>query len=434
MASCTVALYGCGSSSDAQRPDVEENAILSRTSRDTYTCRVERPHTLYEPTQNGMRGPSLAVTSASAAFLAHIDNPFPYPEPVDDPQMFVAPIGLDGALGTRTVPDDRNANAWGAPSLTKYGDGLAVAWFDESTLRVAALDANGAVAKGPVPVPETPIQDPYGTRPQLVEGADGSLAVVYASQAALGAGDTELRIVMLDDGLAPKAPSRAIAEMPGGYAFHFNVVATQTGYALVRTGKNGERFDVHFETLDAAGNAAGTPQLITREGPGSKPFGFFETPMLGLLPVAGGFLTSWVEYFDRSTVVRVARLDESGALKESPVLLSNSEDAVDVVEPQLLRFGAAAALLTARGSHIFECGGCVPDHRIELVLVDPETLDPLSDVVSVEHAAISPEFRASGGLLGRDAVVVGAKILSAHLQQYHTTANVGSATFACDPR
>jgi hypothetical protein len=413
---------------------VEDDAILSRTSRGTYTCRVERPHALYEPTQNGMRGPSLAVTSAGEAFLAHIDNPFPYPEPVDDPQMFVAPIGLDGALGTRTVPDDRNASAWGAPSITKYGDGLAIAWFDESTLRVAALDANGAVTKGPAPVPGAPIQDPYGTRPQLVEGTDGSLAVVYASQAAPGAADTELRVVMLDEDLVQNAPSRTIAEMPGGYAFHFNLVATQAGYALVRTGKDGDRFNVYFETLDAAGNTLGTPQLVTKEGPGSKPFGFFETPMLGLLPAAGGFLTSWVEYFDRSTVVRVARLDESGALKESPVLLSNSEDAVDVVEPQFLRFGDEVALLTARGSHIFECGGCVPDHRIELVLVDPETLDPLSDVVSVEHVALSPEFRASGGLLGRDAIVVGARILSAHLQQYHTTANVGSATFACDPR
>lgn len=379
LAPCTVALSGCGSSSDAQRPDEEANAILSRTSRGTYTCRVERPHALYEPTQNGMRGPSLAVTSAGKAFLAHIDNPFPYPEPVDDPELFVAPIGVDGAVGSRTLLDARNTGVWGPPAIATRGDGLAVAWFDESTLKVAALDANGAVAKGPVPLPGAQVQDTYGLRPQLAEGPDGSLAIVYTSFASPNAGNTELRVVMLDENLVQKASFRRITEMPGGRIYSFNLVATQAGFALVRTELNDRRFDVYAEMLDTAGNTTGTPQLVTQKGPGTQTFGSFETPMLGLLPVAGGFLTSWVEHLGRSTVVRVARLDESGALKESPVLLSNSEDAVDVVEPQFLRFGDAVALLTARGKHIFECGGCVPDHRIELVLIDPETLDPLSD-------------------------------------------------------
>jgi hypothetical protein len=57
----------------------------------------------------------------------------------------------------------------------------------------------------------------------------------------------------------------------------------------------------------------------------------------------------------------------------------------------------AVGLMWARGSHIYVCAGCVPDHSIEFVVLDPDDLVPLSDVLK-----ISP---AEGGLLRRSAAV-----------------------------
>jgi len=130
--------------------------------------------------------------------------------------------------------------------------------------------------------------------------------------------------------------------------------------------------------------------------------------------------------------VQVVPLDHEGSPTDGPVSLRQAEDAIDEVEPSLVPFGEVIAVLWARGSHIFECGGCTPDHRIDLLLIDPHTLDPLSDVVSVARTAISGGFQPSGGLLARDQVVLGSQILTAYHQQYHTTADLASAAFACE--
>jgi hypothetical protein len=215
------------------------------------------------------------------------------------------------------------------------------------------------------------------------------------------------------------------------------VVAAGGGYAFAWTGLFGETMEsqgVSFVTVDATGaERAPAHRIAAADGRQVVAFGF-DTMMVGLTETADGFLASWVEHAGRYSVVQVVPLDPEGSPTDSPVSLRQAEDAVDEVEPALLRFGDAVAVLWARGSHIFECGGCTPDHRIDLVLIDPHTQDPLSEVVSVERTAISAEFQASGGLLARDQVALGSKILTAYHQQYHTTADLASATFSCEAK
>jgi hypothetical protein len=87
------------------------------------------------------------------------------------------------------------------------------------------------------------------------------------------------------------------------------------------------------------------------------------------------------------------------------------------------------ALFWARGSHIYLCGGCVPDHRIDLLLIDPRTLNPVSNVVSVTNGG-APN---AGGLLRRAVAVVGSSLLTTFNLTFHTWATAGSATFVCEP-
>jgi hypothetical protein len=87
-------------------------------------------------------------------------------------------------------------------------------------------------------------------------------------------------------------------------------------------------------------------------------------------------------------------------------------------------FGDALALLWARGSHIYICGGCIPDHDLHAVLIDPESLTPLSNVVKVgaEH----------GGLLRRQTLVQESDLLAAFEIMFHTNSYPAFAAFHCE--
>jgi hypothetical protein len=160
--------------------------------------------------------------------------------------------------------------------------------------------------------------------------------------------------------------------------------------------------------------------------------GGFEEATNALLPNGDGFLAAWTEArraqsSGAGSVVRVARLDGRGnRLGEAASMRSFKAD-IDEVEPSLVPFGDAVAVLWGRGSHIYICGGCVPDHSIDLVLIDPATLAPLSNVVSLTNGG---DPRA-GGLLRHRSAIVGTSLLVPYLLTFHVYASLGSAAFEC---
>ena len=111
-----------------------------------------------------------------------------------------------------------------------------------------------------------------------------------------------------------------------------------------------------------------------------------------------------------------------------PPALRAPADSIDEVEPSLVRLGDAVGVLWARGSHIYLCGGCRPDHRVDMLLVDPTDLTPLSDVVSVTNGGAMGD----GGLLSRQLAVLGKSLLMAYRLTFHVHNTPGSATFECD--
>src|SRR6185436_18251059 len=128
-------------------------------------------------------------------------------------------------------------------------------------------------------------------------------------------------------------------------------------------------------------------------------------PTNALVRAGDGFVAAWIEGRRGSfqepgsggSVVRLARLDGAGQRLGPPVSLRPYQAEVDEVEPTLVPFGEALAVLWGHGSHIYSCAGCHPDHRIDLMLIDPATLTPVSNVVSIDNGG-APR---AGGLLRR---------------------------------
>jgi len=89
-------------------------------------------------------------------------------------------------------------------------------------------------------------------------------------------------------------------------------------------------------------------------------------------------------------------------------------------------WGDALALLWGRGTHIYVCGGCVPDHSVNLVLIDPDTLSPRSNVAQVRPT--------QGGLVNRSHARSGETDLLMKVEvQFHTNFEPGFAAFHCEP-
>jgi hypothetical protein len=158
----------------------------------------------------------------------------------------------------------------------------------------------------------------------------------------------------------------------------------------------------------------------------------FGPASLSLLPVDGGYLAAWPEgapgTFEGQpmgafSVIRVARLDESGTLREAPVVVRAKVDDVDSIEPHLARFGSNVALSWSTGNHIYVCAGCVPDNKIELVVIDEETLAPVSNVVEL--------VPTSGGLLRRRIAVLGDDLASIFQITFHVHSETGTGAFRC---
>jgi hypothetical protein len=159
----------------------------------------------------------------------------------------------------------------------------------------------------------------------------------------------------------------------------------------------------------------------------------FHSNDLSILATASGYLAAWSEevYDDTGgevtgySIVRVLPIDASGSPIGSPALLSAPEDDVSIVEPRLARFGDTIALTWARGTIIYQCGGCMPDHRLELVLLDPDSLAPRSEVLTNLGQG------APSGLGHYDLVTSGAELMTAFQIEYHVSADPGTLSLRC---
>jgi hypothetical protein len=259
---------------------------------------------------------------------------------------------------------------------------------------------------------------------------------VYAPE--VGTGSREVRFAVLDSMGNVRAAPRALTAMPGAtFASPAPAIAaTTSGYAMIWRDPSSSAGGIDFASAGLTGAEAEARHRVSAPvGPGLVVGGVnsFESATNALLANGDGFLAAWIEgrqggdLHGAGSVVRVARLDGRGNRLGDASSLRSFQADVDEVEPSLVPFGDAVAVLWARGSHIYICGGCVPDHGIDLLLVDPATLTPLSNVVSLTNGG-DPR---GGGLLRHRAAVVGSSLLVPYLLTFHVYASLGSAAFDC---
>jgi hypothetical protein len=198
------------------------------------------------------------------------------------------------------------------------------------------------------------------------------------------------------------------------------------------------RGGIDFAKADAAGvETVGRKRISVTNAEGTVVGGAagFDQASNALLAVGGGYIAAWTEVkggfaSGASSEVRIVRLDASGVASGAPVPVRPGTADVDEVEPVLVKVGDAAAIAWGRGTHIYICGGCVPDHRIDVLPLDPADLTPLGPVVSLTNGATSPATKA-GGLLRKRVAVLGNDLLTVYELTFHVSDTPGSATFTC---
>ncbi len=408
---------GCGCSS---APGSDSTPILERAAG-SMTCRTVRKATSHSPRFFGREGHALASTRAGVAFLARAEGA--RKDAWDPPELalVVSSLGVDETFGPTSSPAPVKT---GPVALAPRGEGLALVFFDASQLRFTGLDASGKPTLAPGPGLAAADEQ---SRPQLVAGPAGGFGLVFTDAGSAG---RRVRFVALDADGKPLAEPRTLHEESSWANPAPSLTAGPEGYAVLWSSSSGSP-GVYFERLDAKGAELVAARRISRDQEGYVSGGAigFAQATTTLVAAGDGFVAAWPEAHEAekgaSSAIRVVRLDEAGEASESPVELRRRTDDIDEVEPMLVPFGSDVALFWGRGTHIYQCGGCVPDTSVEVVVLDPRSLDPKSSV-----AKVAIEDR--GGLLRRQVAVLGSTLLTTFEITFHTSADPGSAVFACE--
>jgi hypothetical protein len=439
------ALTACGGGGDGDGD--EPTPITERPSQERYQCRVARAVTDHAP-RVWYPAPQLVTTAAGTAFLTRLEgtpmpsNPFlPVPR-----EVLVSTMAADGSLGAPTRLASLDPNALTSFVAAPRGDGVAVVWGDVTSrgLSFAVIDGAGAVA-----VPERSIAAGEPDRSpailKLAAGADGGYAVAYEVQGELGV-SPELRLLVVAADGAPRGSPRTLATGPGDYYAGLapEIAAAPDGYAVVWRENHDMRGRIVFAKASLDGAEVIAPRAIsTTDRAGTSVGGGvgFSSPRLALLAQeGGGYLVAWNEAKEgnwmtssgAAAVVRLVRLDATGTRLGQPAAMRAGTNDVDEVEPSLVAWNDAVAVLWARGTHIYECGGCIPDHSIDLLLVDPVDLVPLGPVATVDPVPLIAGGPPVGGLLDRTVAAMGTSILTVFNVQFHVHHTSSSATFVCE--
>lgn len=430
-----------GNDAGGDAPGDNQTPITARTSRGSQQCRIVRDRTDHTP-RHWRASPAMVTTSGGSVYFARREAMSDTPIIPVAGQLLVGSFAADGSFGAPTVVTPAPASDVGALAAIPSGTGFAVVWVDGGKLRFGAFDANGASLAAPKDIAGG--MDPLVT-PKLAAGPDGGYGVIYAPQTAPN--QREVHFIVLDATGAVKSPVRRLDQ--AGPAPQFpalpapTIVAGATGYAMIWRDPRDGRGRIDFAKADASGGEliprrriSVTNAADTVVGGGSG----FEAPTNALIETSAGYLAAWTEAHRSQSLdqgawatVQLARLDASGTRQGAPVPMRAPTDSIDEVEPSLVRFGNAVGVMWARGSHIYICAGCVPDHRIDLLLIDPVDLTPLSNVISVTNGASATAGVKAGGLLRRQVAVQGNSLLTTYQLTFHVHATAGSATFACDP-
>ncbi len=406
--------------------------LTQRPVRGTLQCQITRNRTDHSP-RSWNSPPAMVTTTGGSTFLLR-------PEAINQgaPQLLAGTLNAAGILGTSTVVQGAAADV-GELAAAPRGAGFAAVFVEGTALRFAAFDGAGALVVQPKTV-FTGV-DTLSTVPSLAAGPDGGFGLVVTINT--GGDKREVRFVTLSaDGAARGTPRTLNA--PGAILPFVwpapSIVSDASGYAMIWRSPTEARGGIDFARVDVAGaETVARRRISVTSAVGTVVGGSagFDRATNALLAVDGGYIAAWAEAKqgalgdNASSEVRIVRLSASGVAQSAPVPLRAGVKDIDEVEPALVKIGRAAAVAWGRGTHIYICGGCVPDHRIDLLPIDPSDLTPLGNVVSVTNGGAAGA--KAGGLLRKQLAVTGTSVLATYQLTFHVSAAPGSAAFSCTP-
>jgi len=381
--------------------------LLERPVNDGYACELSEPLV------------QLELPWAGAAFVGGDSPVLFWSEP--ESAKIVGASFADGELGTPyTIRDTEGGVA--PPSVARNGARITLAWpeFDysgpetEYSLMIAQVDANGAVLTAAHALPGT-------------QGEPGSVEITAAGDGyglvwREGTATTNtLKFVRLDAEGAPLGTPKVLAEAQTIQLS--DLLALEDGFAVAFGQWVNDAYGVYYLGLDAEGSPYRAPvplgqwdAALTRRG----------DRVLAAWTHRSGDLSGDIDA--RYAVnLRLGWFDERGRPVGETYDLQAPELDRENVHPAWVDFGDDLGLAWSHGSVIYICAGCIPDNHVEFVVLDGETLEPKSEVVSIENAL------TNGGLMSSSLAASGNDVTVVTSITYHTSAEGASAAIACTP-
>ena len=358
--------------------------------------------------------------------------------------LFVAPLGLDGTVGERLVLDADPGYSRGAAMARLSGEHASeflVAWGHmredgAEALRVATVSIDAVTGKATLTHVGKDVAEVGWLTIRSIQlvptegGVDAYLAAsAFDASTAPGA---PLRVVPLAADGALRAGAGGLRSLVED-ASDPSVVATANGTAVVWTASGAEASEVFFGRFDADGWAVAGPRRLSVAGVENGGSRTADRGARALIAAGDKLWAAWSEWQfngnwqapEGHSTLRLAVLDQDGNGPTFEVQAAEN----DVVNQGASFFvnGDHIALTWLRGTAIHICGGCYVDYPVKVVLLDPATAAPVSEVASLDpvngHGHSSAHF-----------AVLGAGIVMASTLDFHALTRPATAAFACGPK
>jgi hypothetical protein len=382
----------------------EEQALLDLPPGDQYACSVTRELELLDLDWRQ----STVLAGASPSLLYSLENPS---------ELVWSTLAIDGELGARKVVHAAQNNWLSFLTAATLADQTTIVWAESGTepltqLLLAQIDADGDVVTAAHPLIASTFEQ---SRPKLISAGDG-YALLWSEKLDEQA---TLKFARLDAAGALVGTPKTLAQ--GTTIDAGTLIAAGSSFAATYS-EFTDKYQTYYLALDPAGEPHRAPVLL----------GSNYITNASLLSRGERVLAAWTvfsggyENQDISVNIRIGWFDRRGNPVGATYDLQKPVRDEENVEPSWVEFGDDLGLVWAKGGVIYICAGCIPDNHLEFVVLDGESLAPLSNVVRLDNSL------TNGGLRRPEAAVSGSDLLLIPSITYHVSAEGGTATLRCE--
>lgn len=201
-------------------------------------------------------------------------------------------------------------------------------------------------------------------------------------------------------------------------AWPHKIVEREDGFGIVWLASIADKkFEMVFLNLDKEGLDKGAPtKIYTSKQKLGESYAFSDS--LDLLATSKGYVVTWNEQEEveghLNSKIMIAKINKRGISMGDISVLNKTKDDIDFMSPNLVEFEGNIALFWAKGTFIYICAGCMPDHRVSMILLDVEKFEPISTVLD-----ISVQQSSLGGLRNMQVLVENTKLSIVADAYYH---------------